>query len=113
MVKFIFTAVSIILISCSNQTKKSDKEILEGKASYYYKNDDYQNAVMYFDSLIKLDTTVGQYYYKRAYSYSRLSLEKLAISDFEKAAGLNYKTADAYRNIALMSIGIEEDSIAL
>jgi hypothetical protein len=42
-----------------------------------------------------------------------LSLKKLAVLDYEKAASLRYEAAGAYRNIALMEMQIDEDSIAL
>ena len=113
MTRHFILALITFLSACNPSHKKSTKEILEQKAFYYYDNNTYSEAINYFDKLIALDSTNGEYYFKRAYCYDKTSLKKHAVLDFEKAASLKYEAADAFKNIGLIAMEVDEDSIAL
>ena len=75
---------------------KSKKEMLEYRSFYYYDHDNYWEARKLLDSLIVLDSTKGEYYFKRAYCYDRVD-DVRALDDYQKAIKLNYRVASAGR----------------
>ena len=80
--------------SCQNLKKEkrsSLKEInLMQKADSNYQVENYSIAKKYFDTLLSINETSGEYYYKRAYCRYRL-LDSEAKSDFFRAIEYNYK----------------------
>jgi Flp pilus assembly protein TadD len=87
--------------------------MLEEKAFYYYSNKTYREAINYLDELIRLDSTNGEYYFKRGYCYSELSNDSHAFFNFEKAIEFKYSVANANMNIALIAMKNDRDSAAL
>jgi tetratricopeptide (TPR) repeat protein len=98
--------------ACSQAHKGSKRTLLEAQAFYDYDHDKYALAKFYLDTLINLDSTKGEYYFKRAYSREKLS-DSLAIDDYQKAITLNYGVARAYKNMAIDMMQVENDSLAL
>lgn len=115
--KISFIYFLLIFFSCDQQkpndktVKNIETQIKKQADSFYYAKNDL-NAAVLFTKLIALDSTKGEYYYKRGYSYSMLLNADDAINDFLKAAKLNYRTAKAYRNIAVNYFTIN-DSLAV
>jgi tetratricopeptide (TPR) repeat protein len=111
--KLMLSTFIMVFIACGHSPKKTHIAFLEERAFYYYDHDAFNNAIYYLDSLIALDSTKGEYYFKRGYSYNRESFMPAAVRDYEKAARLNYEPADAYRHIALVKMSMDDDSTAL
>jgi tetratricopeptide (TPR) repeat protein len=111
--KLFFASFILIFCSCTSSLKKSKREILEQKASYYYNKGIYPEAINYFSELIRIDSTNGEYYIKRGYCNSKSSYLIRALSDYQKAIDLKYDVSSAYLNIAIIAILLEKDSIAL
>ena len=80
--------------SCQNQENGGRPNLNEinlvQKAENYYQSGNYSIAKNYFDTLLTINRTCGEYYYKRAYCKYRL-LDSEAKSDFFKAIEYNYK----------------------
>ena len=91
---------------------KTNEELLKSKANMLYEQDKYVGAINYFDSLIHLDSTNGEYYFKRGYSYVMLIKKNKAIDDFKKAIICNYRVNQAYYNIGV-EYSYMNDSLAL
>jgi tetratricopeptide (TPR) repeat protein len=115
--------VAIMWSACNNterdKFKDSADERSSGKmgslikrANSYYYQDDFANSVKYFDSIIKLDSSNGEYYYKRAFSYTKLIAREDAIKDFKKAILFQYKVAPSCFNIGV-NYSYDDDSLAL
>jgi tetratricopeptide (TPR) repeat protein len=98
--------------ACNWSHPKSKREFLESKAFWYYDHDVYSKAISYLDSLIILDSTKGEYFFKRAYSYDKLN-DIRSVDDYKKAIKLNYRVADVYQNLALDAMLFDKDSLAL
>lgn len=86
--------------------------MLEYRAFYYYDHDNYWEARKLFDSLIVLDSTKGEYYFKRAYCYDRLN-DLRAVDDYKKAIQLNYRVGTVYKNLGFDAIQRNNDSLAI
>jgi tetratricopeptide (TPR) repeat protein len=79
--KLICILIAIIIFSCGERIKntadntpfETKESLLLKKAQLLYEQDRYQTAIIYFDSLISIDSTQGKYFYERAYSYTQLS----------------------------------------
>ena len=79
-----------------------------------YRKKNYLKAYEGFLLLVQLDSTNGEYYYKKAYCESQLRYSTLQeIEDWRKAIELNYKKADSYYNMALCYLMLNEDSIGI
>jgi tetratricopeptide (TPR) repeat protein len=84
-------------------------------ADSLYEKDNYLLAINYFDSLIQLDSTHGEYYFKRGSSYNLFYKQRAAtpaISDFLTAIKLKYRESDAYFNLGI-SYASNNDSLAM
>lgn len=121
--------------SCSSPTTSATtKDNLEQRAYQAYDKNEYEKAIPLFDSLILNDSTKGELYYKRGYSYfikkSTTPMDSVinaikqkgyssfkeaenapAIKDFLKAISLGYKKK-SYLNLGVIYTFIN-DSIAL
>jgi len=121
-----FLIIIVILTSCNNKTNeknfrkteisieeqmsdtnKTDSfhftkdNILELKtdADSNYKENNYYKAIKLFNQLIRLDSTKGEYYFKRGYSYSMMLNGEDAIKDYLKSAAMGYRVSTSYQNI--------------
>lgn len=115
--KLISFFLFVIFLSCDSnrrETTNSENTIEKIKLeadSFYYENN-YSRAIILFNELIALDSTKGEYYFKRGFSYSMLLNAEQAIKDYSKAAELEYRKADAYKNIGINYSTIN-DSLAI
>jgi tetratricopeptide (TPR) repeat protein len=95
----------ISFFSCNNSSKRSnvsEAEIFQ-RASLFYKNNDYENSLMCFDSLVLLNPTKGEYYYKRGYLKAMISDDKDAMNDYWLAIKFNYNNKSwAFLNIGTL-----------
>jgi tetratricopeptide (TPR) repeat protein len=112
-----------IFCSCNQMDKKkitpnhSDLRILRLKdsADLYYHTHKFLLAIKYLDMLINIDSTNGEYYFRRGYCYDKFgdtSENKIAIENYLNAIKWKYHLASSYYNLGLCYVGIE-DSIAL
>jgi tetratricopeptide (TPR) repeat protein len=114
--------IVIALVSCGNPEKENRSDVspdkkgkqkdLELKAIMLYDQENYADAVKYFDSLINLDPINGKYYYGRAFSYGMLIQKTKAIEDYKKAIKYNYKVNHSYYNIGINYMYVN-DSLAV
>jgi tetratricopeptide (TPR) repeat protein len=81
-------------------------------ANKLYYADNYVDAVAEYSRLINIDSTNGEYYYKRGFSYAKLLFRKKAIQDFQNAIRFHFKSASACYNIGVNS-SYDDDSFAL
>jgi tetratricopeptide (TPR) repeat protein len=118
--KLICILISIIIFSCGERKKntayniplETKESILLKKAQFLYEQDKYQTAIIYFDSLISIDSTQGKYFYERAYSYTELSNRGRAIEDYKKSIECQFKVNDSYYNIGV-NYFLTNDSLAI
>ena len=76
---------------------------LEERTNDLYQKEQYGKAKLCYDTLIRIDSTKGTYYFRRAYCKSRLSSDdQSVIADYLKSIGHNYeKKQSAYLNIGI------------
>jgi tetratricopeptide (TPR) repeat protein len=88
----------ILFCSCS----QSGIKIIEQKSDELYQQKLYSDAKDCYDKLITIDSTKGEYYFKRGYCKSMISSDDpTIISDYLQAIKHNYKDKkSAYLNIA-------------
>jgi tetratricopeptide (TPR) repeat protein len=122
-VKGCILGLTIIASCCNSPSRKNnDKKVITDEdtgtaaiarmANSSYRNDDYPDAVKYFSVLIARDTTNGEYYFRRGYSYARLIKKRDAIEDYKRAIKYHFKVASANFNIGL-NFSYDNDSLAL
>ncbi|CAN5520169.1 hypothetical protein BH11BAC3_BH11BAC3_13610 [soil metagenome] len=72
-------------------------------ANEFYENKNYALAIVYYDSLILMNSIKGGYYFKRAYCKTMLSSDDpTAVADYLKSIEVNYsKKQSAYLNIGV------------
>src|ERR1700726_2740575 len=104
------------LLNNQNKMNQPNKQLFfKNTANSLYENDQYAGAVIYYDSLIQLDSLNGEYYCKRGYSYDMIYKKqglKVAISDYLKSIELGYKKETCYFNLGLSYMYLN-DSTAL
>lgn len=82
---------------------KVDRKGLAKKANLLYEQNNWQKAIIDYDTLILLDSTKGGYYFKRGFCKSMLLDITGAISDYKLAIARNYsEKASAYLNIGVL-----------
>ena len=111
--KFFFIFL-IFISACNNATEKKyeeqstdynsqtsfDIKSLAKRANSFYEQEDFQKAVISYDSLILVDSTKAGYFFKRGYCKSMLLDKAAAIPDYKKSIELNYSGKQtAYQNI--------------
>lgn len=122
--RIILYACLLSLLSCKNdKARPSDAKTdtaakagtLESRARSAYEKRDYIHAISYFDSLIASDSTHGEFYYKRGFSYDMVNKRPEvpeAIRDYLKSIQLGFRIPEAYYNLGLCYL-YANDSIAL
>lgn len=93
-------------------TNDTDWQGEEKMANMFYDKDDFNKSVVFFTRLIGRDSTNGEYYFKRGYSFARLEDKKRAIEDFQRALKHKYNASSCYYNIGL-AYSYESDSLSL
>ena len=128
----IFRLIALCIISCillekchsstSNQEKKIYDEFTERnkkikEIAYLNLNErNYENAKLYLDTLIMMDSSNAEYYFKRAYAKSlflNMDLES-TLKDFNKALELNYRNKQSiFLNVGVIYTSIGKFDSAL
>jgi tetratricopeptide (TPR) repeat protein len=112
----LLSPVLLFFFSCSNienttgQSRESDK--LKSDANVAYKEKDYRRALLLYDQLLQSDSSNGEYYFRRAYSYSSLFNVAEAVRDYKKAIERGHNVAEAYKNIGINYCRVN-DSLAV
>ncbi|MTI30502.1 tetratricopeptide repeat protein [Xanthovirga aplysinae] len=83
-----------------NQSNNTKEELVK-LAKSSYESDDFGEAINYFTQLINLDSSKGEYYYKRGFSFASIDSTESSIADYLIAAKLDYRPDDAYFNMGL------------
>lgn len=135
--KTVFLRVLIVssllsLFKCSTTSKKEDKVLrsdslsisrdnlindsssLVVQAALLYANDKFEEALMSYNKLINLDSTNGDFFYRKAYCLAQLSRDSAAVENYLKSANLDFRKFDAYRSIGLIyTVGLNDKSKAI
>jgi tetratricopeptide (TPR) repeat protein len=115
--------LSMVLLGC-NERKKSTIEVNSNEfdidmrrivsiADSLYQNESYFEATQAYTNLIKLDSTNGEYYYRRAYSLCQVERDRESLKDFQKAIDLNYDKFKCFHSIGLVHMLLNNDSMAI
>lgn len=94
----------LYLVSCKekpNKIKRSKLDSLKESAQIYYDRENFSQALIIYNEIIRLDSTIDDIHYKRGVSNIQLGNNKKAIVDFLKAVEVEYRVGDANFNIAL------------
>lgn len=120
MRKYIILVYIFSFLSC-NESKVGKKNNLvdkpsilnlEIKANYLYDSENYNEAILLYSNLIKLDSANGLYYFRRGYSYAQMFLYNESCEDYKTAVKLNYRVKDSYLNLGLNYYNID-DSLSI
>jgi tetratricopeptide (TPR) repeat protein len=103
--KFILVSGCLAILSCTDDSKKNRIADLETKAYSLYEKDSYAKCRPFLDTLIQLDSTNGEYFYKRGVCFDRAHKYGKAQNDFLKSIALHYRPGEAY-----FTMGLEEMS---
>lgn len=112
----IFVLLLLAIFSyCRNVENHSNVNIgeLEKRLDLFYNKDLYGHVISITDTLIKLDSTNGSYFYKRAVAYAFFQVYDSSNYYFLKSAKLNYRIRDSYYAIAMRYHLDGNDSVAI
>ena len=116
-IKLLYTLLYLTLVSCNVPSSQADinvrtrgidtlteKQKLTDRAKSLYDSEKYSQAKLCYDTLILLDSTEGEYYFRRGYCKSISDIDILgAIKDYSKSIEHNYnKKQKAYLNIGVL-----------
>lgn len=99
----------------SNDTSSypTTSELLS-EANNLYVSYNYVEATKLYTQILMIDSTIAEAFYKRGYCRAQQNIDDLSIKDYLKSAEMNYRAADAYKNIGItVAIIYLNDSIAL
>lgn len=120
-----------IFIGCGTTSKNEDKVIVPDssmsrissitdssslviQAALQYESDKFEEAIELYNKLIELDSTNGDFFYRKAYSLARLRRDSAAVENYLKSARLDFRRFDAYRSIGIIyAIGLNDKSKAI
>ena len=74
---------------------------------------DYMSANYILDSLIGIDTTVGHFYFQRAFCNTQFMLHEAAIKDYKRSYDLSYKQGTCNEMIKFNEMLLEAPRDAL
>jgi tetratricopeptide (TPR) repeat protein len=112
--KAIITSFIFLILSCNSSSSPKEenftKKEITALANEHFKNKQFHEAIFFYDKLLALDSSVGDHYFKRAYSKTMLYDSRGAILDYKMAIANNCKeTQAAYLNIGILYWGILEN----
>jgi|GEM_PF-1294146 len=114
----LFIGIVFFAISCNNKANHNAAwsvnriPLLKAKADSFYNLNEYLQAINYFDTLIRIDSLNGEYYFKRGYCEGKLFRFPESTGDYLEAVNLGYRKTTAYFNLGL-NYSIVDDSIAI
>lgn len=122
----------LALLKCSTTSKKEDTELrsdssftsrdslisdsssLVVQAALLYANDKFEEALESYSKLVELDSTNGDFFYRKAYCLAQLNRDSAAVENYLKSANLDFRKFDAYRSIGLIyTVGLNDRSKAI
>lgn len=84
------------------------------KARLNYEKDEYLQALELYSKLIEIDSSKGEFFFRKGYCLVQLDREPEAIQYYKKAAELNFNPSDCYYNIGLAyHFALNNDSLAI
>lgn len=117
---FVVQFLIILTVSCTTNDKKDidsnatkDVQRILNNARIYYNNEEYEKALVYFNQIVNMDTTIGEVYYSRAYCYGGIDEYHKSNNDYLKAISLDYKVYNSYFNLGCSYAIMRNDSVAL
>ncbi|MCH7403876.1 tetratricopeptide repeat protein [Belliella kenyensis] len=124
--KFLLIILGVLVLECEVKNKEvkqrleneqseitiSKEELIE-KANSFYDKDDCIKSIKYLTKLIEIDSTNGDFFFKRGFCYAGIDSLNASTRDYIKAAELEHRVADAYYNIGLNYTMQFDDSMAL
>ena len=99
-----------LTVTTHSDFDRQTSELLK-RGNIYYELSDYKNASMTYDTLIRLDSTIGEVYYKKGFSDSKNNDIVKSLECYKKAIEFKYRIADSYYNLGLNQILLDNDSI--
>jgi tetratricopeptide (TPR) repeat protein len=118
-----FIIFLIILNSCNNREQSDDSiaytekqykiESLLKQSEQYYNQNEYMKAYLIYKKIIRIDSTLGEAYFKKGNCEAQLFLYDWSTKDYFKAIELGYRIDDAYFNLGLNYGIIKKDTLAL
>jgi tetratricopeptide (TPR) repeat protein len=122
--RFVYFTILMSVFSCSSNNNNLNKEHTVSdrsggmeidstlnKMNLAYNQDDYKNALIYIHTLIKMDSTNGEYYYKKGYCESGLFNTNESIKAYQISIIHHYRVIDATFSIGVL-YSLTNDSIA-
>lgn len=79
-----------------------DTSKIRTMASILYNSEQFKEALIEYDKLIKLDSLEGQFYFRKAVCAAQILKDSVAEFNFKRSINLNYRTFDAYMNLGLI-----------
>lgn len=121
---------TLVLMMCSRNSEDGsvdnsgkDVEHFESKnvnllelaleANSNYEERKFDIAIKYLDTLIQLDSTNGEYFFKRGFSKAQISDYSSSSIDFREAINKGYKPSLAFFNLGLNESLLGHDSLAI
>lgn len=114
--KTVFLALGMVLIVSCNTTRGTEKlsdQDLKSRIDQLYANDQCKEAVYLLNQLIPQDSTNGELFFKRGACQMELLKFDSAASDFNRSIAYSYRLGDSYYNLALVQVGLYQDSLAI
>ncbi len=101
-----FIIILFVFYSCSGVSlrRNIDLEKLKSRASYYYDQDNCEEAYKCYDSLVQFDSPRPEYLFKRGSCALTLQKNMQAREDFNQTITLGYRKASSFYNIGLTYI---------
>jgi tetratricopeptide (TPR) repeat protein len=103
--------LGILINSCSNNKEAINVKLLSRTAKFYYQQSNYEEAFKAYDRLLEIDSLNSEYYFNRGRCEMVLLMYDNSRKDFLKSIGFAYREADAYYNIGVTYI-LVNDSLA-
>ena len=103
-----------IVLSCRRVTEVRNYESsLEQKAESAYSSDQYEECVHHYTELIFRDSTVAEFFFRRARCLSQLEdQDSLAVADFEYALIMGYDSYKCHYSLGFINLMFDRDSAA-
>lgn len=114
----LFMGIGVWAMSCNNKAHNNEAwsagriPSLKAKGDSFYRLKEYAQAIKYFDTLVRIDSLNGEYYFKRGYCEAKVFMFPESTRDYLQAVNLGYRKATAYFNLGL-NYAIIDDSIAI
>lgn len=98
-----FLAIIIFVLGCSTPNNETKKELerLKEIANKHYEQRDFSKAYNDYAELVKLDSSNGEFHFRKGRAAASLKLYEDARDSFMHSIEKKYKEADSYYNLGL------------